>query len=342
MPMPASSRQLPPSSRFLAYPGLKVDGVKRGYARFALALCAAAPALALSAQSVTLPAWVCTHPDAIYASGFQSGEIAVPHAPSNGSGGVKGSVSRTLHVAGLGNGTQTYFLYVPANYTPNRPWPFVLALHGYVPYPDTYAQTTRDDWITAASAGGFIVAAPMAHDVIYDSTCQCNGVSWLLPPSSFATDYDEFAAVLADVESVYNIERTRIYGWGFSAGGHVMHDLAVNTYSTAFNASTMAAYGASSGVLEALACAGLSNAQCQQLLANLPRRIPVDIHIGNNDTQLLPYAQNDQVLFENAGWQDQGNPPYQLYYSIFVGGHTYTIPQLGDIWHNLCPNAVVP
>jgi hypothetical protein len=220
--------------------------------------------------------------------------------------------------------------------------PFLLVLHGYVPYPDTYAQTTRDDWITAASAGGFIVAAPIAHDVIYDSSCQCNGVSWLLPPSSFATDYDEFAAVLADVESAYNIEKTRIYGWGFSAGGHVMHDLAVNTYSTAFNASTMAAYGASSGVLEALACAGLSNVQCQQLLTNLPRRIPVDIHIGNNDTLLVQDAQNDQVLFENAGWQDQGNPPYELYYSIFVGGHTYTIPQLGDIWHNLCPNAVIP
>jgi hypothetical protein len=316
--------------------------VKRGYVRFALALCAAAPGLAQSAQSVTLPAWVCAHPDAIYASGFQSGEIAVPHSPSNGSGGAKGSVSRTLHIANLGSGTQPYYLYVPANYTPNHAWPFLLALHGVSPYPDTYAQTTRDDWITAASAGGFIVAAPMAHDVIYDSTCQCNGVSWLLPPSSVATDYDEFAAVLADVESVYNIERTRIYGWGFSAGGHVMHDLAVNTYSAAFNASTMAAYGASSGVLEALACYGLTNAQCQQLLTNLPRRIPVDIHIGNNDTQLLPYAQNDQVLFENAGWQDQGNPPHELDYSIFVGGHTYTIPQLGDIWHNLCPNAVVP
>lgn len=317
--------------------------MSRKYAHLALALCATGPGVALSAQSVTLPAWVCQHPDAIYASGFQSGEVAVPHSPSNGSGGATGSVARTLHIANLGNGTQPYYLYVPANYTPNRPWPFVLALHGYVPYPDTYAQTTRDDWITAANAGGFIVAAPTAHDVIFNSTCQCNGVSWLLPPSNAPTDYDEFAAVLADVENAYNIEKTRIYGWGFSAGGHVMHDLAVNTYSAALNASTMAAYGASSGVLEALACAGLSSAQCQQLLTNLPRRIPVDIHIGANDSQLLPYAQNDLQMFQNAGW----SPGSTLFYTTFTdgnppGGHTYTIPQLSDIWRNLCRAAVVP
>lgn len=317
--------------------------MNRGYARLALALCAAIPGSAWSAQSVTLPAWVCTHPDAIFVSGFEAGEFPVPHSPSNGSGGATGSVTRTLHIANLGNGSQPYYLYVPANYTPNRSWPFLLALHGYVPYPDTTAQSTRNDWITAASADGFIVAAPVAHDVIYNSTCQCNGVSWLLPPSSAPTDYDEFAAALADVESAYNIEKTRIYGWGFSAGGHVMHDLAVNTYSAAFNASTMAAYGASSGVLEALACAGLSNTQCQQLLTNLPRKIAVDIHIGNSDSQLLPLAQNDRQLFLNAGWKSYADPPpYELFYTMFVGAHTYTVPQLGDIWRNLCPNAVIP
>ena len=62
----------------------------------------AVPGLVVAAQSVTLPAWVCAHPDAIFASGFESGEIAVPHSPSNGSGGAVGSVTRTLHIANLG------------------------------------------------------------------------------------------------------------------------------------------------------------------------------------------------------------------------------------------------
>lgn len=315
--------------------------MKRGCSRLALVLCAATPSLTHAAQSVTLPAWVCAHPDAIFTGGFETGEIAVPHSPSNGNGGATGSATRTLHIANLGSGTQPYYLYVPANYTPTRTWPFLLALHGVSPYPDTYAATTRDDWITAADAGGFIVAAPVAHAVFYDSTCNCDGVSWLVPPTSGPNDYDEFAAVLADVESAYNIERTRLYGWGFSAGGHVMHDLGVNTYSAAFNASTMAAYGVSAGVLAGLACQGLTNAQCQQRLMNLPRKITVDIHIGNGDP-LVTDAQSDYQMFKNAGWQYSGNPPYQIYYTIFVGGHTYTTGQLSQIWGNLCRAAVTP
>ncbi|HTI96553.1 MAG TPA: hypothetical protein VL425_08620, partial [Rudaea sp.] len=165
--------------------------MKRGCVLLALAQCAAAPGLACAAQSVTLPAWVCTHPEAIFAGGFEAGEIAVPHLPSNGSGGAVGSVTRTLHIASLGNGTQPYYLYVPANYTPNHPWPFLLALHGTAPYPDTYAAMTRDDWSSVAAANGFIVAAPIAHDMFFDSTCNCYGVSWLVPPTSGPNDYDE-------------------------------------------------------------------------------------------------------------------------------------------------------
>jgi hypothetical protein len=315
--------------------------VKHGYVRFVLALCTAAPGLAVSAQSVTLPTWVCAQPDAIYVSGFETGEIAVPHAPSNGGGGALGSGTRSLHIANLGNGTQPYYLYVPANYKPNRTWPFLLALHGVSPYPDTYAQTTRDDWVAAASANGFIVAAPIANEQV--SVSGQPGVTWLVPPTSGPNDYDEFAAVLADVEGAYNIERTRIYVWGFSAGASVAHDLAINSYSGSFNASTMAAYGASSGALEYLACAGLGNAQCQQLLTGLPRRIPVDLHIGNSDDPNLKSAvQNDRDLFQNAGWQYLGYPPHELYYTLFVGTHEYTVPQLSDIWLNLCPHAVIP
>jgi poly(3-hydroxybutyrate) depolymerase len=297
------------------------------------------PGLAGAAQSVTLPAWVCQHPDAIHVSGFEIGEIAVPHLSSNGSGGAIGSVTRTLHIANLGSGTQPYYLYVPANYTPNHAWPFLLALHGVSPYPDTYAQTTRDDWSSVAAANGLIVAAPIANEQV--AVGGQPGVTWRVPPTSGPNDYDEFAAVLADVEGAYNVERTRIYGWGFSAGGHVMHDLGVNTYSAAFNTSTMAAYGVSAGVLAGLACQNLSNAQCQQLLTNLPRKITVDIHIGNNDP-LVTDAQSDDQAFKNAGWQYSGSAPHGIYYTIFVGGHTYTVSQLSQIWGNLCRAAVVP
>lgn len=304
----------------------------------AFALAGLAPPAA-AATSVPLPGWVCAHPDALFVSEFDDGS-ALPHDPSNGSGGqFPGKLSRKVHVADLGTGTQTYYLYLPSDYTPAHSWPLLLVLHGVAPYgsQDSYASTTRDNWITAATAGHFIVAAPVASEVYYDNNFQPYAVSWLVPPTSGPSDYDMFAAIRADLESAYNIERTRIYGWGFSAGAHVMHDLAVNTYSAAFNAGTMAAYGVSAGVLQGLACPGPTDAGCAPLLAGLPRRIPVDIHIGNSDPNYAQAAA-DHALFLAEGWADNQT----IHYVEFSGGHTYTIAQLSTIWNNICPNAVTP
>jgi len=289
-------------------------------------------------QSVVLPAWVCAHPDAIYVNGFEAGQIAVPHDPSHGSGGAyPGDRSRTLHIAGLGSGTQTYYLYVPSDYTPARSWPLVVALHGVAPYPGaTYASDVRDAWVPAAAAGHFIVAAPVGNDVIY-SNGQPYAVSWLVPPAPSPNDYDLFAAVRADLEGAYNIERTRLYGWGFSAGGHVMHALGVNRYSSVFNASTMAGYSISAGNLAGMACANLTGTECSQLLAHLPRKIPVDMHIGNGDPRYQDVV-NDYDRFVAEGWGDGQT----IFYTIFVGGHTYSTTDLQQAWGNLCRQAVIP
>ena len=292
-----------------------------------------------AATSATLPNWACTQPDTIYASAFNTAVAPIPHDPTFGSGGAyPGSQTRTLHIAGLGTGTQNYYVYVPDDYTPERPWPLILVLHGVAPYGngDTYAATIRDNWITVANTGGFIVAAPVADDVIYQNG-NPYALSWLVPPTVGPNDYDLFAAVRADMEGAYNIERTRIYGWGFSAGGHVMHDLGVSQHSSAFNASTMAAYGVSGADLAAVACYGLSDAACSNLLAQLPRKIPVDIHIGNSDPN-YPYAKSDHLRFVAEGWVNH----VTIFYEVFVGGHTYTIDQLGETWTHLCPNAVTP
>jgi hypothetical protein len=294
---------------------------------------------ATAATSTVLPAWVCSHPDSIYASQFEAAEPMIPHDPSAGGGGdYPGAQTRTLYVAGLGSGAQSYYIYVPAAYTPTRPWPLLLALHGVAPYgsADSYATTIRNNWIAAAEAGGFIVAAPVANEIYYQNGAPY-AVTWMVPPTSGPNDYDLFAAIRADLESAYNVERTRIYGWGFSAGGHVMHDLAVNGFSDALNVNTMAAYGVSAGDLAALACYGISSTVCGQHLAALPRKIPLDIHIGNSDPNYA-YAKADRALFEAEGWVRRET----IYYNTFSGGHEYTIAQLSDIWGNLCPQAVTP
>jgi len=311
--------------------------------RILAAFAAASVALSAgAATSVELPAWTCAHPDAVFVDEFDSSSTTVPHDPSNGSGGgYPGSRTRTLHIAGLGSGTQHYYVYLPGDYTPTRSWPMVLALHGVAPSGDSYAKLTRDSWVDAAKSGHFIIVAPVADDAFYLSGQPA--ISWLMPPAQ-PNDLDLFAAVRADMESAYNIERTRIYGWGFSAGANVMHDLAVNDYSAAFNASTMAAYGVSAGTLQGLACPGQTDAGCAPLLAGLPRRIPVDIHIGTQDVDPsyfdfnYPNSIADHNLFVSEGWIDNQT----IHYTEFDGGHTYTIPQLTAIWNNLCPNAVTP
>jgi poly(3-hydroxybutyrate) depolymerase len=308
--------------------------------RFLLSLLPVLFVPAAAATSVTLPDWACTQADTVYASSFDAAASPIPHDPSLGSGGAyPGNVTRTLHIAGLGTGAQDYYVYLPSDYDPSRPWPLLLALHGVAVVGDSEAMRTRDNWSGVAESAGFIVAAPVADEIdqCWDGQQYIACESWLLPYGGQVSDYDLFAAIRADMESAYNIERTRIYGWGFSAGGHVMHDLAINGYSAAFNAETMAAYAVSGADLAALACAGLSDAGCSNLLAQLPRKIPVDIRIGNSDPNYA-YAKSDRDRFLAEGWVRR----VTLFYNVFVAGHTYTIAQLGDTWSNLCPNAVTP
>ncbi len=307
----------------------------------AAALCAsiAAAAPALAASTVTLPSWVCSQPDALFEGGFDAAQAALPRDPSLGSGGAyPGAQTRTLHIAGLGSGTQNYYLYVPPDYTPEHAWPLLLALHGVAPFgsADSYAMAVRDNWITAASAGRFLVVAPGADDVIWQNGSPY-AVSWLLPYGGGPSDYDLFDAVRADLEAAYNIERTRLYAWGFSAGGHVLYDLALTQHDAAFNTDTLAAFAVTGADLAAVACAGLSDTGCNLLLAQAPRKIPLDIHIGNSDPNYA-YASSDHLRFVAQGWVDRAT----IWYDVFVGGHTYTIDQLGAAWSELCPPAVTP
>jgi len=293
---------------------------------------------AAAATSVTLPGWACTQPDSVYMSAFDTAASPIPHDPSMGNGGAyPGSLMRTLHIAGLGGGTQNYYIYVPEDYDPSRPWPLLLALHGVATVGDSEAMRTRDNWSGAAESAGFIVAAPVPNGIYqcWDGQKYVPCESWLVPPSAGPNDYDLFAAMRADMESAYNIERTRIYGWGFSAGGHVMHDLGLSQHSAAFNATTMAAYAVTGADLAALACD--SDADCNNLLAQLPRKIPVDIRIGNSDPNYA-YAKSDRDRFLAEGWVNR----VTLFYNVFVAGHTYSIAQLSSTWANLCPNAVTP
>ncbi len=153
-------------------------------------------------------------------------------------------------------------------------------------------------------------------------------------PPGTGDDVAMMLAVLSDATTAYNVERSRTYLWGFSAGGHVAHEVALN------HGGLFAAYGVSAGVLRAVTCDSPSFPSapaCMSFLPGIARKMPVDVHIGTGDS-LYPETQADRTRLTSAGWT-LGDT---LSYVPFNGGHTYTVAQLGEVWNHLCPFALGP
>ena len=288
-----------------------------------------------AATTVRLPTWACNaNNDRIFRSGLQNGEI-VPSTPSLGSGGAAPGIQlRTLNIAGLGSGTQKIHLYVPPGYDPAHATPLVIALHGTagsMANADLYAQDVRNTWQSVAATRGFIVAAPVANGA---------SGSWKDGFSAPPNDYTFLAAVMADLRAAYNIDDSRIQLWGFSAGGHVAHDLIVNGPIAALDQQHVAAYSVSAGRLFSLACLGDTEEQCQARLDTMARKPPFDLHLGTADPMYGPpyNAVQDPPRFETAGWVMDDT----LNFYVFGGGHTYEAGHFVDIWNFFCRFALSP
>lgn len=297
---------------------------------FALGLAAGAQA----ASTVRLPNWACNASnDRIFRSGLQANEW-VPRAPSLGSGGAYPGVQvRTLNLP-LGSGTQKIHLYIPPGYNPAYATPLVVTLHGTAGSPanaDVYAQDVRNAWQSVAVTRGFIVAAPVANGP--------NG-SWVSGAVGGNNDYTFLAAVMADLRSAYNIDGARTQLWGFSAGGHVAHDLLVNGQVSAYDENHLSAYAVSAGRLFSLACSGDSEAQCQNRLDTQARKLPLYIVLGANDPMTLPplNAIDDPPRFESAGWVTDDTLGFYLH----GGGHEYDAGHFVLVWNLFCRFALSP
>lgn len=183
--------------------------MRNGFALTLLLLAPASPA----ATTVRLPASYCPAGEAVFHDGFET--VAVPQDASHGSGGgAPGNVTRTVAVPGVGS--RSYYLRTPPGYTPARAWPLLLALRG-ASAPASMAaaaQQVRGDWSRWADAQGFIVLAPVGNST--QGGWGANG------------DGAEIGAALDDAFASYNVERSRVYLWGFSAGAHYGHALALD------------------------------------------------------------------------------------------------------------------
>lgn len=287
-----------------------------------------------------LPAAICTHPDTIHVHGFEAQSSRYVEA-TNGSGGTVGGAMHEVFVPGLG--TRSYYSYVPSSYAPALSMPMLMVLHGTggSGYPSTTAAYslifgtgnpvgTEPGWAVVADAAQIIIVAPIGNGP--------NG-GWTVPPSNTPTDYDVFRAVLADMKSRYNIDASRIHGWGYSSGGSVMNDLIFGPFaSPGIDVNTFAGLGNWAGGLDGLACAGDPESTCVQRVANLPRMLPIDLHVGYFDDPSRPHVLADFNRFSNAGWVAGAN----LWYDSPINGHEYNPAHFPEIWDHLCPFQRLP
>jgi predicted esterase len=208
-----------------------------------------------------------------------------PDAAGSSSGGSGGAYpGKQTRQATVGTTSFSYHLYLPKAYDPGKARPLLSVFHGQG---DTGANM-RDYWAPVAESNGFIVLA---------TTSTGTSGGW-----SGATDPPRYEAALNDALKAYNIDTSRLYVWGFSAGAHLVHALAL------MNADLFAAYAVNAGVLAAFAG---TNAPASAL-----RKIPVSIRIGDADP-MVGQARQDRDRFKSAGWVEGQN----LFYSEFPGGH---------------------
>ncbi len=95
-----------------------------------------------------------------------------------------------------------FWLYVPEHYTPDRPWPLVMALHGGSGNGRQFLWT----WLTAARSCGAILATPTAQDSTWA----------LLGPDP---DSPNLARILKFIRSRWNVDPSRLLLTGMSDGG---------------------------------------------------------------------------------------------------------------------------
>ncbi len=240
---------------------------------------------------------------------------------------------RTLNLAlpGYENhpvyGNKLVFLHIPASYQVGQQVPLVVILHGAAGNPTAaigQANVLLGLWRPAANAGGFIVASLVGSGT---------SGSWIAPDSAedLPTDYDMIDAAVRRIASEYSIDDSRRYLWGFSAGGHVTLDIALNERHPRIHSGYFAGFGVNAGVSAGLACSGAGSSGCLQIFAGGPMKRPIDVHIGGSDS-LIAFAVDDRARFQTLGW----GPGVTFFWHEFAGGHYVLAEHPLQIWNNLC------
>jgi poly(3-hydroxybutyrate) depolymerase len=102
---------------------------------------------------------------------------------------------------------------VPEGYNRDRPWPLLVALHGY----GSGAEPFHQLWQQTASGAGYILVTPQGADPTTE------GIGWAWGPAAEETIRHSIDAIGRTVR----IDRSRIFLTGFSQGGWLTYAMAL-------------------------------------------------------------------------------------------------------------------
>lgn len=165
-------------------------------------------------------------------------------------------------------------IYVPRDYTPDRPWPVVFCYHGYQGKPTTWPIRQMTD-----GRGVIVVGMDHASEAYHNSPARGTAHQ--------PAEIERFNTVLDILDRHLNIERRRVFMAGFSQGG----------YTTSVLGEAMLDQLAGLIILGAGRSKGTNDPPSPRRIRNLP----IFIGAGEDDDPHGPRAERAERLYRDWG-----------------------------------------
>ncbi len=207
-----------------------------------------------------------------------------------GDGNLRASSADTLHTLTHDGIERTYLLHLPSAYDGLRPTPLVLSLHGGGGNAESQRRVDRFDKL--ADEKGFIVVYPNGTTGRFqDAVLTWNGGTCCGYAAANRTDDVGFIrALIAELQSNYNIDPKRIYATGSSNGG-------IMSYRLACDASDLfAAIGPVAGTQNYDRCAPTEPVSLIHFHGTDDAHLPYDGGIGDDSLTGVSYKSVDEAL----------------------------------------------
>ncbi len=168
--------------------------------------------------------------------------------------GRTGDLKRHYLLSSAGE-VMPYRLYIPTKYSPSRPMPLIVALHGLGGTEDSFFESYGRKLPELAEQRGYIIAAPLGYrtDGAYGVRL---GVSASDPAALRAREWSEedVHQVLTQVRALYKVDDQRIYLMGHSMGAIGTWAIATKTPEkwTALGAFAGVGAGANAAAMKSL------------------------------------------------------------------------------------------